>query len=346
MTVLELAILALAVLGVLGAFSAIGIPRLPVGDPDPATDEHEALEKLAALQAEDGERIAEPCRTRLLRPDGEPRGTLIVWHGFTNCPSQFAEVAEELRAAGFVVLLPRMPRHGDRDVLSREIANITAEEVVTFAHHCVDIAAGLPRPISAVGLSAGGALAAWAGATRPEIERIVSLSPFIAPKGVPLALGRLVVRLHRFVPTTYVWWDPLKKTDLGECPPAYPGFPLRAIVPFMHLGESLHDGHTMPSHRLRRVVLVTNPGDFLIRRDAARTTIARMFSGHAEEVRELTISKDVGWWHDFVDQRAMNHGEAEQVAVIVLSALDESSDPAAVGVIASSTVLAASSMLD
>lgn len=329
-------ILAIVVLGGLFWFALIGargsrIPAPPAARPRPASDRDEALARLGELMARDDDTIAEACRTRLLEPDTPSDITVIIWHGFTNGPSQFTPVAEKFRDAGYRVLLARMPRHGLADVLNRELVALTDEELVEHVDACVDVAAGLGSQVWVLGLSAGGVLAAWAAANRSEVRRAVLSAPFVAPKGFPMPVVRLLIRLRRFVPKMYFWWDPRKKENLGESPYVYPGFPLPGMVPFLHLAQSLYDQRVVPANRLRRVVLVSNPGDFAIRRDVASRFLTRVFADHAETTAEANIDGELGWWHDFVDPWGPHIGPVDQVTELFMSAFGVASDAAAGG---------------
>ena len=335
-------LIVLAVLVVLAAALALAVallgssvPPLPVVAPHPAASQEQALAKLAAIQEAEGPDIAPACRTQLLRPQGPPRGTIVVWHGFTACPAQFAEVSELLCAEGFFVLIGRLPHHGQADRLGDVLKDLTAEEIVEFAHRCIDIAAGLPGPLYEVGLSAGGALACFMGAERSEVDRLVAISPFVEPKSVPGVLGRFLVRVRSWLPRIWLWWDPVRKQDLGIFPHMYPGFPLSALLSFMHIGEYLQGGQAVLAHPLERAVLVTNPGDFAIHRGAARAMFERSFAGRADEVLELTLSRDLGWWHDFVDQQGLKHGTPDEVTDLILAGLGLSDDQTVGGIVAS-----------
>lgn len=328
-----LAALAIVLLGwvALVAFRGTSIPLPPAASPRPAREREEALARLAELQALDDETVAGPCCTRLLEPDAPADTTIIIWHGFTNAPSQFAEVAGLFRAAGYRVLLARIPRHGLADVLNRDLLSLTSAELTEHVDTCVDIAAGLGRHVWVVGLSAGGVLAAWAAATRHEVSRAVLSAPFVAPKSIPMPVVRLLIRFRPVIPRVYFWWDPRKKENLGESPYVYPGFPLPGMVPFLHLGEALYDGHVQPNHRLRRVVLVSNPGDFAIRRDVARTFTFRVFESRTDTIAEASIDGNLGWWHDFVDPWGPHVGTADQAAAIFSAALGIGEDASALG---------------
>ena len=181
-----------------------------------------------------------------------------------------------------------MPYHGLPDVLTRDLLKLTPEQLVAQVDACVDIAAGFGDPVWLLGLSAGATMAAWGAATRPEVSRLVLAAPLAAPVGFPMLLVRLFARFPRIVPRIYWWWDPRVKDKIVGSPYAYPGFPLPAIMSFLALSEWLFDGSVRVGHQLDRTVLVTNPGDFAIRKDVAPSLRFRCvrirFDGHGRGV--------------------------------------------------------------
>lgn len=309
----------------------LAIPAPPESNPRPAIDRPAALARLAELVAADAE-IPEATRTRLFEPSGEVRATLVIWHGFTNAPSQFIAVAGQLQTAGFRVLVPRMPHHGQADLLTRDLTNLKTAELVAQVDTCIDVAVGFGDPVWAVGLSAGATLAGWAAATRTEVTRLVLSAPLVAPKGFPQPLVRLFVRFPAIVPSFYMWWDPRVKANLGHSPHAYPGFPVPGVMPFLHLSEALFDHSVNAGHDLERVVLVSNPRDFAIRRDAARAFATDVFSSRAQCYGEANVDGALKWMHDFVDPWSPGAGTTEQVVEILSAALGVG-EPTAGGVL-------------
>ncbi len=307
------------------------LSAVPVGHPSPTGNRTEALAAFAALSARDVA-IPEATRSRLFAPDGEAAATIVIWHGFTNAPSQFRAVAEQLRSVGYRVLVPRMPFHGEQDVLNRDLLKLTTAQLVDHLDAVIDIAAGFGSPVWVVGLSAGATIAGWAAATRHEVSRLVLAAPLVAPVGFPLPLVRLFVKFPRIVPRLYWWWDPRVKARTVGSPHAYPGFPLPGIMSFLHLSEWLYGGSVRVGHDLERVVLVTNPGDFAIRKDAAKALASTVFAPHAGYYGEALIDADLKWMHDFVDPLSPSTGTTEQVAAILLAALG-TGDPTAGGVL-------------
>ena len=304
---------------------------LPRAHPRPTPGHRAARARFAELAAQDVG-IPADTRTQLFEPDVVATATIVIWHGFTNAPSQFAAIAEWLRSAGYRVLLPRMPYHGEENLLNRDLLKLTTGQLVDHLDTVVDIAAGFGAPVWAVGLSAGATIAGWAAATRHEVRRLVLAAPLVAPVGFPLPLVRLFVKFPRVVPRLYWWWDPRVKAKTAGSPHAYPGFPLPGIMSFLHLSEWLYDGSMQLGHDLERVVLVTNPGDFAIRKDAARAFASAVFAPRAESFGEALIDPGLKWMHDFVDPLSPSAGTTEQVAAILLAALG-TGEPTAGGVL-------------
>jgi pimeloyl-ACP methyl ester carboxylesterase len=307
--------------GLLVAFLGVDQKRPPERHPRPAADRAEALARFEEFRRLDTADFSEACWSRLLEPEGAAKGTLIYYHGFTNCPAQLRDAAPALVDRGYRVLVPRQPRMGRADVLTRDLANLESSEIIEFSDRVVDIAAGFGDPVYVVGLSTGALLAAWTAATRDEVVRVVSAAPVVAPMGVPFPAVRLLVRFPHLIPKIYNWWNPKLKENLGESPYAYPGFPLASIFRYMYLGVLLHDRIVRCRHELERATLMSNPNDTAVRRDLGRAVIGRTFTGHAGAVTEASIAKGLDWTHDFVDPASPHGGSGEQVADVFLAAL-------------------------
>ena len=101
----------------------LAVPAPPVGVARPVQDPETARRLLDALMALDAD-IPEATRTRFFESSGPAKATVVIWHGFTNAPSQFAAVGEALAELGYRVLVPRMPFHGLADVLNRTIRQV------------------------------------------------------------------------------------------------------------------------------------------------------------------------------------------------------------------------------
>lgn len=320
------------------ALTGLGIRTPKAGSADPASDPADARERWARVRARDGADVRPECHGELFEPTGgvEPLATIAVFHGFTNCPAQFQATATELASRGYAVYVPRAPFHGLTDDLGHPLAELTVDELTAHVHETVDIAAGLGRPVWVAGLSTGGVLAAWAGATRHEVERVFSIEPAAAPFRVAFPAVRFAVAIRRLMPGgIYMWWDDKLKAELrrpGDT--AYPGFPTRAVLPYWHMAEALTDRRVVPNHLLDRVVLLVNPDDVAIDAGAARDMMANTFTGFASYLAEFDLPPGLGWGHDFVDQKNQHHGTPEQISAVIRAGFGVNDAPVEEGFVA------------
>jgi hypothetical protein len=315
-------------------------PLLPTGvEPDPARDRDEAMDRLKRLNGLDKakfdlreDQFNEACASVLIEPetgrDPEPKGTIVYFHGYTNCPAQFTEAAAQLPALGWRVLSARAPLHGEKDVLTRDLGKVGAVDLIDHVNATMDVAAGLSGPIYVTGLSGGGVLCAYAAATRREVDGVLCMAPTTVPMGMPLIVARLFVGEPWTMPHFFLWWDPRKRADLGESPYVYPGFPFPGIGPYLHIGRALWMGQVEPNHELEFANLQLNPNDIAVRKDAGRRMMS-IFADHARSADEIVLTRRLGWSHDFIDQHGSHCATPEQVVEIVLYGVDRSEAAAA-----------------
>jgi alpha-beta hydrolase superfamily lysophospholipase len=120
-----------------------------------------------------------------------PRGTLVLLHGLTVAPWQFADMGKTFFDQGYDVYIPRLPGEGlqkGTDASGKPIPD--ASQMPTgsnygayhdFGDQVFAQAKALGGPVSVAGLSAGGLTALDMAERHPEIKRAVVFSPFIEP---------------------------------------------------------------------------------------------------------------------------------------------------------------------
>lgn len=101
------------------AFAVLVVRRLIRSSPDelqahtdcPATDYEQALARFAELLAQEKEIAAfnPDCHSQLLTHGRKMERAIILMHGMTNCPAQYAELAPRFLERGYNVLIPLMP---------------------------------------------------------------------------------------------------------------------------------------------------------------------------------------------------------------------------------------------
>ena len=101
----------------------------------------ESVELVRRLQARE---TADPlinseCHSVLFEHGDAARRAIVFLHGITSSPIQFRDLAARFHARGYNVLIPRMPRHGYTDRLSRDHARLRPADSIEFASGAVEI---------------------------------------------------------------------------------------------------------------------------------------------------------------------------------------------------------------
>ncbi len=119
----------------------------------------------------------------LFRPEGEPRGGVVILHGAGSCKESHFDFARAARAAGLVAIAFDQRGHGESGgALDARLL----EDVVMMAEL-------VPRPLALRGSSMGGYVALLA-AGRLDAEAVVA----ICPAGAELLLRGLRARSFEF----------------------------------------------------------------------------------------------------------------------------------------------------
>lgn len=290
-----------ASVGVMGA-AAYGLlwrlPRVTAPPPQPAASPAEALARLQKLQAQDGPEINPLCRTQLLAQPAPARRVVMLYHGYTNCPHQYHQLAARLHAAGDMVLMPRLPLHGATNRVPRDLHRLTAQRVVDFVQATVDIAAGLAPELAVLGFSFGGVLAAWAAQHRPEVQRAVLVSPAFDLQPVPNR--RLYAALLPRLPDQFVWWDPALKEEAAGPSHAYLGFSRRGVGHLLRLGLAVEQAARRRAPAAGSICLIVNPSDELLDNRAALALAAR-WKRHRAKVEVRRFAAEDQLMHDLMD---------------------------------------------
>lgn len=128
-------------------------------------------------------------RSYTLRPQGEPKGVVVLLHGLTDSPYSLRHMGRLYRDNGFVVVAPRLPGHGTVPA-GLTVAQWTdwvaaTQLVIREARSLVPA----PKAFHIVGFSNGGALAvrhALDAIENPNLakpDRLILLSPMVGITG-------------------------------------------------------------------------------------------------------------------------------------------------------------------
>ncbi|MGP6156215.1 MAG: alpha/beta hydrolase [Vulcanimicrobiaceae bacterium] len=256
-----------------------------------------AIERLQTLERGDA-RIASEGYTRLLDHGAQTERAIICFHGFTNCPEQFAELGRRFHAKGDTVYIPRLPHHGYSDRRTRALAALTHRDLQLAAVEAVILGASLGRRVHVVGLSLGGLLAAWTGQML-EVASTIAIAPLLS-LAFPSWLNAAFPGLIRTLPDIYLWWDPLRRAASSRTPPyAYPGFPSRALGAQLGLRDELVRRMRDEKPRTTFAALILNDRDNVINNTVAHA-LFRCWQQAGASVVELQLS-DLHAHHDIID---------------------------------------------
>ncbi len=224
---------------------------------------------------------------------------VVIFHGYTNTPYEFRLVAKAYRDQGFNVWVPRLPHHAMADKMTSDFSNLTAEELRDFADRTIDIAAGLGKQVTVVGLSGGGSLALWSATERREVKHAILISPLLQPGGYAEWVIAPIVRAMRLSPVdSYSWWDPDRGPD-NTAGMVYPRYSLKGIGALIGL-------RLWVDHRLAQgaypvpgsILLIRNDGDPSIDHDFNERYVAQLVP--PERAAVFRIPASAGLEHDIV----------------------------------------------
>ena len=259
------------IIGILGVLiiTFLLLTFLPVTVDDtsvsnPAADHDEAIVRVEALRAEDeaGGVINPVCLPKAMTHGEKTDKVIVFFHGFTSCPEQFRELAEQFYEQGYNIYIPRMPHHGHADQMSEALLNTTAEELAAFATESIDIARGLGNEVIVGGLSGGGTITAWVAQNHPDVDIAVMVAPFLGIGFIPTPLNRPVARLIDDIPNIWMWWDPTTKADSPTTAPySYPRYPLHALAEYLRLGFAAQQDARQTKPDVNSIVVITNAND-------------------------------------------------------------------------------------
>ncbi|GAC1310563.1 MAG: hypothetical protein NVSMB21_18660 [Vulcanimicrobiaceae bacterium] len=266
--------------------------------PRPARDLVEARARFAALAARDDGAISAAGRSRLFVHDAATERAIVLIHGLTNAPEQWAPFARALHARGHSVVIPRLPGHGASDRLTTALGRIGADAYLDATNEAIDIARGAGRRVVVAGLSIGGAFAAWHALHRGDLTRALALVPLFGLRRFPPVADATLVRVLATLPNAFVPWDP--RGDGSQIPSyGYPRFATRALAATLAVGLAVR------REAARReiggeLVIALNANEPACENRVARSVATRVLR-RREGAARTVVWDDLPAIHDIVD---------------------------------------------
>jgi carboxylesterase len=281
------------------ALGLAALVPLGIGDlrarPHPSRSFDDAVARARRIIAADDSIVADGGASMLLTHARATPRAVVLLHGFTNSPRQFADLADALFTAGDNVFVPRLPRHAVRGKSVADLAGLTAAELCRAADTAIDIAAGLGDTVIVVGLSVGGTLALWSAEQRHEVRRAIVIAPPFEVATVPSILERPMVNIGGHVPNVS-----RRATPDSARPDRLPGFATHALARVIRLGMAVRADADRASPLSPDVSFLANAHDRTVKgaaiEDVARTWHRRGAPGMAYEMPD-----SLGLPHNILD---------------------------------------------
>lgn len=268
----------------------------------PASSYVEAMQRFEAINAAETKLALNPgCESQLLEHGAATGPVAVLFHGYRNCPLQFQRLGKRVHRLGYTVLIPRMPRMGFASRPNDTHGGLSKDELVRYGTEAMDIARGLGERVTVVGFSAGGLMAAWAAQYRDDVERVVIISPFMAPEALPDAFARPAANLFGVIPNIYLWQDAELKGATPNPAHVYQRNATRALSALMQLGFAVRRSSTERAPTAQQIVIIGNAADEVIDMDPVDELIHAWRQLGYNAIERFDFEKALGLDHDVVD---------------------------------------------
>ena len=262
---------------------------------NPTRDFGAAVVRAQAILAVDSAVVAPGGESILLSHGSRAPRAVVLFHGFSDSPRQFAALADSLYALGDNVFVPRLPHHAERGRDAGELARVSAADLCRTADAAVDVAAGLGDTVVVVGLSVGGTMAAWLAEHRPEVRRAVIIAPPFEVTHVPAILEKTLVNFSSHVPN-------VTRRDAPDStrPDRDPGFATHGLAQVLKLGMAVRRdaARNVPAHA--EVLFLVNAADGTVKTPPV-LDLARFWNDRGVPVSVYEFPDSLGLPHNIVD---------------------------------------------
>ena len=310
-------------LGLLGFLSWIALQTLAIRElesrPDPVGGYEAAISQIRAMQEADNlDSARDVCITKLYDHGKQTDHIVVLLHGFTTCPEQFGELGRQYFDAGFNVFIPRLPFHGLPDRLTTELSQLTAEKLSAFGDQVIDIAHGLGKKVTVMGISGGGTLAAWLAQNRADIDYAFPIAAFLGTAGIPPSMTKHFTRFGLSLPNFYMWWDPTTKAaNPYSIYYAYPRYPVRALMELLRLGLVTQMQAEKSAPAAKNIVMIINDAEPSVS-NAEILQLLTLWQKHGKgSLSKYHFGKDMELPHDLITIGTRNFPAEEVYARLV-----------------------------
>jgi len=266
---------------------------------NPTRSYAEAVRRIEALRAAAPPDMNPDCQLQFLNQGQKAERAIAFVHGYSYCPQQFQALGQRFHDLGYNVIIAPLPHHGLADRLTTVQAQLTAEELATYADEMTDILQGLGTQTIMAGISGGGVTTAWAAQFRHDLSLAVVISPGFGFRKVPAPLTAPAADLFLAAPNFYQWWDPNLKTGLTP-DYVYPRYSTRALAQILRLGFAVRSASQATRPAAQAILVVTNAYDDTVDNTVA-AQVAENWRRAGAQLATYEFPADLRLGHDMID---------------------------------------------
>ena len=259
----------------------------------PATGYETAMLLAQELQRADSN--ATPDGRSVVRVHGHvtPR-SVVFFHGLTNSPRQYRQLADSMFNEGDNIVVPRLPWHGLKGGTAENLGKMRADALRDVADAAVNIASGLGDTVIVFGVSLGGNVAAWVAQFRP-VQRVIVASPALGVSHLSTTFQTPTMNLMLRVPN-YSKHDPADTLR----PDRTLGWSTRGVGEMLKLGAAVRKAADNTAPQARDIRVLANFSDGTINREAVDELVEHWWEKGAPVVM-YELADTLKLPHDIVD---------------------------------------------
>lgn len=246
----------------------------------------DAVNRITARQKTDASQphFEQGCESQKYLHDKKVARSVVLFHGITACPKQYAELAKTFYDADYNVYVPLAPEHGTTEN-PQAISDITLAQLTKYVGDSYSIGAALGDSVGFVGISGGADLATWGAQYIDTVSTLLVISPFyeVSLQASPR------------------WQKPLLLTLYGMnlAPDRITqGFSVRALAKYLTLVENYRTDLTAPG--LKHVAVVTSENDAQIDLNQAHLIPQTLAQHSKASFQQTRLAAAMGIGHDAV----------------------------------------------
>jgi pimeloyl-ACP methyl ester carboxylesterase len=185
--------------------------------------------------------------------------------------------------------------------MTKDLARLTAVELIKLCDDSVDIAQGLGNRVTVVGFSMGANMAGWVAQNRSDVDKAVMIAPFWGWKGLPTVFFKIIFSLLSILPSMFVWWDNKAKTALTGPTSSYYRFSTRGVAQIMRLGWSVIKEAKSAAPKAGAIIVITSGLDGAVDEKNLDRVIGEWRRHKFIKITRFMFDKDLGVFHDMID---------------------------------------------